>query len=361
MSTERTSKLAKEKETLEIEIPNRTYLKTIVALVLVFLVYWLSSIILLLFLSLLIAMTLTSMQRFLVQKGWNKKFATAFLILGLIGTISLIIFFVMPAAMGQLKDVLRHLPKLEERFYQMAPKEVKESAGKLIINSPDSMSAIRTQLGSMANQTLTGIFNVAIMLVAAIYMFIDGSSAYAWVSAFFSAKHRKRIDETVEEISPIVQAYILGQATTSTLAAVVVYTAATLLDVPSALTLAVLAAVFDILPGIGFILNATTAGFLSLVVSPDTAITMVIILGVYAMLESYVLIPFIYGSKMKLSPLVVLISLLFGGTVAGVPGMIAILPLIAAYAPIERRWLRREDLREAVDLHNLQAGDPPKS
>ncbi|HXH29715.1 MAG TPA: AI-2E family transporter, partial [Bacteriovoracaceae bacterium] len=136
------------------------------------------------------------------------------------------------------------------------------------------------------------------------------------------------------------------------LAAIVVYLTATLLDVPSALTLAVLAAVFDILPGIGFILNATTAGFLALVVSPETAITMVLILFAYMMLETYVLIPYIYGSRMKLSPLVVLISILFGGTVAGVPGMIAILPFIAAYAPVERRWLRSEQLEETVGIHN---------
>jgi predicted PurR-regulated permease PerM len=150
------------------------------------------------------------------------------------------------------------------------------------------------------------------------------------------------MDKTVEEIEPIITAYVFGQATTSTLAAIVVYISALCLKIPAALTLAVLAAFFDILPGIGFILIAITSTFLGLAVSAEVSLTILAILAVYYLFESYVLTPYIYGSRMKLSPLVVLMSLIFAGTVAGVPAMIAILPIVAAYEPIERLWFKRQ-------------------
>ena len=79
---------------------------------------------------------------------------------------------------------------------------------------------------------------------------------------------------------------------------------------------------------------------------------MVLAMMVYSALENYVLIPHIYGNRMKLSPLVVLLSLIVSGSIAGIPGMIAILPIVAAYEPIERRWLKRHyGLEETVKLH----------
>ncbi|HXH75487.1 MAG TPA: AI-2E family transporter [Bacteriovoracaceae bacterium] len=337
---------------MQLEIPSRTYLKAFVMAGIAYLVIKLAPVILLLFISLLIGITLSSMERFLIRKGWKKSIADSTLILGLIGILGIFMFYVIPQALGQMEDLFHNLPRLKTDIIQLAPEVLQENVKNLFQASPDSLQRIWNQLGSFANETLNSLFEFAVMIVASIYMLLHGNHAYEWILAFFDEKIRIRIDKTAREIIPIVEAYIIGQATTSTLAAIWVFTAAMILDIPAPLTLAVLAAVFDILPGIGFILNVSTAGLLALTVSTQTAITMVICLMVYSALENYVLIPHIYGNRMKLSPLVVLLSLIVSGSIAGIPGMIAILPIVAAYGPIERNWLKnREGFQETVEIH----------
>jgi predicted PurR-regulated permease PerM len=174
-------------------------------------------------------------------------------------------------------------------------------------------------------------------------MFLDGPRSYKWCRSHFSNKTKQQLDQAVEEIKPIMAAYVFGQVTTSTIAAIVVFTTAELLHIPAALTLAFLAAIFDVLPGIGLSLIVLTTSILALAVSIKAMITISIVIIAYNIFETYVLIPLIYGSKMKLSPLVVLISLILAGTVAGVVGMIAVLPIVASYATIERLWMKNTD------------------
>lgn len=91
---------------------------------------------------------------------------------------------------------------------------------------------------------------------------------------------------------------------------------------------------------------------MALTVSMNVALLFLISLLVYMLLENYLLIPYIYGRRMKLSPLVVLLSLIFAGTIGGIPGMIGILPIVASFGPIERRWLKnQEGFHEAATIH----------
>lgn len=52
------------------------------------------------------------------------------------------------------------------------------------------------------------------------------------------------------------------------------------------------------------------------------------------------LVPRVYGNRLELSSLAVLLALAAGATLNGVMGAVLILPLVAAYPVIERYWLR---------------------
>ena len=60
----------------------------------------------------------------------------------------------------------------------------------------------------------------------------------------------------------------------------------------------------------------------------------------YHLFETYFLLPRIYGNKLKISTLSVLLALLIGGRLQGIIGAVLVLPLVAAYPIVERHWLR---------------------
>jgi predicted PurR-regulated permease PerM len=69
----------------------------------------------------------------------------------------------------------------------------------------------------------------------------------------------------------------------------------------------------------------------------------VIVLGLYLLFHAdrnYLIVPMIYGKNLRVSTLTVLLGLLAGALLAGIPGALAALPIIASYAAIERIWLK---------------------
>ena len=66
------------------------------------------------------------------------------------------------------------------------------------------------------------------------------------------------------------------------------------------------------------------------------------------------MVPRVYGKSLRMSTLTVLLGLLAGALLAGIPGALAALPVIASYAAVERIWLKPY-LRDGVsEKHELQ-------
>jgi predicted PurR-regulated permease PerM len=102
---------------------------------------------------------------------------------------------------------------------------------------------------------------------------------------------------------------------------------------------------------IGIFLALAPAVLMGLTVSPQTALIIVGAYIGYHLLEDYFIVPKVYGNKLDLSTLAVLLAFTAGGMLAGVVGAVAALPFVAAYPALERLWLSRTLPPEAVEEH----------
>jgi predicted PurR-regulated permease PerM len=94
---------------------------------------------------------------------------------------------------------------------------------------------------------------------------------------------------------------------------------------------------------------------LALTVSPGVALTVLLLYAVYHAVENYVIVPRVYGRRLRLSGLAVLLAVLAAGTVGGIPGAIAVLPVVVSYPIIERLWLADSLGRRVVREHEAAA------
>jgi predicted PurR-regulated permease PerM len=116
----------------------------------------------------------------------------------------------------------------------------------------------------------------------------------------------------------------------------------TLMGLPGALLLALIAALTEIIPIVGPLIGAIPAFLVATTISPETAIlTMGIYLLIHAV-EGNVLVPMVMRNSVGLSPFLVLVSLLAGGAAGGVLGAIVAVPLVAAVTVILDRLQDRE-------------------
>ena len=135
-----------------------------------------------------------------------------------------------------------------------------------------------------------------------------------------------------------------------------VFVALTLLGVPAALLLALLAGIFDFVPVLGFLCSSIPAVVLALSVSPLVALIVAALYVGYHLIENYYIGPKVYGGRLRLSHLAVILAFAVGAEVGGIVGAVLALPVAAMYPVVERVWLKDYLGRDAVETHRRIEG-----
>jgi predicted PurR-regulated permease PerM len=229
---------------------------------------------------------------------------------------------------------------------------LKRAVGEIFAlpSSPEVAAQLKRPL-ALGTSALSGVVSVFFTLIVTIYLLLDGKRLYAWLIAYVPRRHRERMAVTAEEVSRVVYNYVRGQAFNSLLFAVYAAIVLSALRVPAAVPLAVLAGLCDVIPVVGIIIATLPAVLLAVTVSPTTAGVVFAFYIFYHVVESYYIVPRVYGQRLRLSTLAVLLALLAGSTLQGLVGAVVVLPLVAAYPIIERIWLASYLGSEVVKDH----------
>jgi predicted PurR-regulated permease PerM len=121
---------------------------------------------------------------------------------------------------------------------------------------------------------------------------------------------------------------VRGELTLMTIIGVLTYIGLSLLGIPYALPLAILAGFLEIIPGIGPILSAIPGILLGLTISPVMAIAAAALYFLIQQIENTVIVPKVMQKATGINPLVTMISLAVGFKMAGVLGAILAVPIV---------------------------------
>jgi predicted PurR-regulated permease PerM len=325
------------------EITFGSLLKVLVLILIVAFVVVLFRMIMLIFMGMLLSGALSPIVKKLKAKGVPRLVSVSLIAILMAGLVAAFAVYVIPEIFSQVTDLIQRFPELKDKILQFIPTDgpFRPMARKLMANSKYIGSEeMLSHALLVSNEAMKGLAEFFLVLVFCIYLLLDQGRALRWFRDFFKASIREKIDRTTDETSEIVIGYVTAQIVTSVLAGVYTFAAMSLLNVPLALTLGFLAAIFDVLPVLGFFLAVVPAVFLAITVSPQTVLFTLGAYIFYHAIENYLIVPMIYGNRMKISSLVVLLSLLAAGTLGGVLPMIIILPIVAAYPAVEKIWLK---------------------
>ena len=328
------------KPSTTVDISTTTLLKIPLIAGLLYILYILAPVLMTIFLAAMVAVTLHPVIAFFRRRHLPDWVGISLVALGFFIVAGLIVGLIMPQLIDQTSVMIDNLPQIRNTVLTDLPPFMRSMGDKLLSDGhmPDPSSFV-TPLLSAGQIAVGGMAQTFLIVIFSIYLLIGGPASINWILAFFSRDNRQKLRQTADEISEVVAAYVAGQMITSLICGLFAFIILSILKVPAALMLGTLAGIFDILPILGFFLAAIPAVLLALTVSPLTALMVTGLYIVYHAFESYVLIPRVYGSRMRLSGLVVLISLLAAGALGGILGAVAILPVVASYPIIERIWL----------------------
>jgi predicted PurR-regulated permease PerM len=339
----------------ELHVPTKTILKLLGWAFLASIVFRLWPELVYLSLSLLLAVALGPVVNRLTRLGLSRGVSVGLIATLMLVVAGLFVAYVFPPLVRQGSEVAANFPAFRERAQQHLPQNtiVKSVVTQLLLlpTKPEVARQLNKPLlwGQMA---FSGVTTTVLVLVIALYFVLDGRRLYAWMLAYVPRRHREKMARTVSEVSEVVFGYVRGQLTISLLFAVYTAVVLSVLQVPAALPLALLAAVCDVIPVVGVIMATAPAVLLALTVSPRAAAAVAGLYVGYHLLEAYVLVPRVYGKSLRLSTLGVLLAVIVGGSLQGIIGAVLVLPLVAAYPIIERIWLKSYLAPEVIQDHS---------
>jgi predicted PurR-regulated permease PerM len=179
-------------------------------------------------------------------------------------------------------------------------------------------------------QVIYALFAILTIIVMTVYLLIDAPRLARYIYQVAPPDRRDDAAVLLQSMTRVVGGYIRGQFITSAIIAAYTFVVLTIVGVPNALAFAVLAGIADIIPLIGAYIAVGPQVAAASDQSVSAAVVVLVALLIYQQFEDRLLVPRVYGATLNLPPLVVLITVLIGGELLGVVGILLSLPAAAA-------------------------------
>ena len=207
-------------------------------------------------------------------------------------------------------------------------------------------------VASAVASVFTGILAVITVLILTFYLLVESDALLGGVRRLFPRPDRPRVQAAALKISTKVSAWLSGQlilgGTIGLTAAAGLY----LLGVPYFYVLALLAGFGELIPVVGPIFSAVPAILVAADGVARTALFTLLFFLAQQQFENHLLVPRIMARQVGVSPVVVIVALLIGGSLLGVMGAILAVPSAAIIQVVVDELLdERDQLQSSRDLN----------
>src|SRR5215217_3633527 len=210
--------------------------------------------------------------------------------------------------------------------------------GGLVQRIDVELSDLRKEFGEALGNLFSATGQIAISaagFVAALatvltltFFLILGSERYVDAGVgLFAERHQPLVRRILGQAAGAVSGYVTGNLAISFICGITTFVVLLLLGMPYAAPLALLVAVLDLVPLVGATLGGVLLVIVGLFVEPWKALVLLAFVLVYQQVESNLLQPLVYSQAVQLNGLVILIALLVGGQLLGIPGALLAIPV----------------------------------
>jgi predicted PurR-regulated permease PerM len=288
--------------------------------------------------ALLLAALLEPIFKPLLRLGLARSVAavlTVLLALTLLGGVAAYVVSRAGAEYPLLVDQISRLITQGQDWLSTGP--LKLRTGPVASAGDQFVELLRSRQGEIASGVLSASRTVAdvltglvLALFLTIFLLYDGPRIWAWLTGLVSPSARARTDHVGAQMWQTISGYVTGTFLVAAFHGVVMGLTLLLVGVPLVAPLAVLVFLGSFLPLIGAVVFGGLAVLVTLASNGVTAAVIVLVVLVMEnQIEGHVLQPFVVGRHVHLHPMAIALTITAGAVLAGLPGAIFSVPLVA--------------------------------
>lgn len=262
----------------------------------------------------------------------------------------------------QLNDFNQRLNRV--RLSQNVQKEINQKIQDLVAVSSTYLTAL---VGLIALDIVTSAPWLLLVPILAFFFLKDVKLLHAsLLKVFPSGKWRARVESVMSDVNTTLAAYTRAQLISCVLIGFVCTIAFYIFGVNYALLLGILAGVLEFIPLLGPLTLAIVATTVALLQDPWKAVYVIAFLITLRLTHDYVTYPRIVREGVHLHPLAVILSVLAGEQVAGIPGVFLSIPVVALLTVLYKHilehsgsaglfagWLKPKEAEEKKTAENV--------
>jgi predicted PurR-regulated permease PerM len=307
----------------------------------------------------------------LEHRGIRRGFSVLMIYVVFLGVVGFLMSRVVPLITHQVSAFISDLPRLMSRVATLvndfadkrdwnfhlnvcSPDEVACPEGylsfkRLVTDNRDKITQFLGGVGSFAASALHIVLNLVLGLVFSVYLLLDLPKFKKGIRNLIPGRHQAEVQELGENIGRVLGSFFRGQLLVAAFVGAASAIGLTFIKIPFAALVGMIAGIFNLVPMIGPFIGAIPAVILGLLSGePIRALWGMLWLLVVQQIDNHIISPNVMGRTVKLHPITVMLSLLIGGTMAGIFGMLLVIPLVAVVKMVSTHMWARRSVREAI-------------
>ncbi|WP_370087854.1 AI-2E family transporter [Streptacidiphilus sp. MAP12-16] len=314
----------------------RLGLGAVVAYLLVQAVLQIESVLMLMLLSLVIAVSVEPVVAWLTARGVARRWAVTGVIIGLVVALAALFSLFIPPVTSEVNALVKSIPtwlqqlhdhhsalgRLEDRYHLIAKakQQLGGSGAGTVVNG-------LLGAGQLLVSTVTGLVLVSTLTM---YFLAGLPTLKRFCLRFVAGSRRDRAEAMTDEVLLRTGRYMLANVATSVIAGLATLIWCQIWGVPYPAALGVFVGVMDLIPLVGSTIGGVVVALVALVVSLPVAIATAVFYVVFRLAEDYLIVPRAMKFAVEVHPLVTILAVVAGGALMGVIGALIAIPVAVA-------------------------------
>jgi predicted PurR-regulated permease PerM len=267
-------------------------------------------------------------------------FAVMVIVLGLL---------LVPRVITDTRELAKQFPTLVERNV-LNPLERYVPVDMIRRELGGGVELPRSRVFAFMRNAATAIASVFAVLFMVAYMLIDAERLRNLILLVYPPEERGRHRRTLVRVGKRMSAWMSAQLILCAIIGIATFIGLTLMRIPYALPLAILAAAGELIPVIGPTVSACPALIVALLSSRWQFWAVLAFAFLLQKAENYLIVPRVMAKRVAISPLAVFIAFLIGASLLGVMGAILAIPVAAiAKVAFDEAFVARRERRQDAE------------
>lgn len=284
----------------------------------------------------------------LAEKKNIPRVASAPLIfLGVLFFIGLIFYWIIPSLVVELGNLVKHFPQFvtenTAKYPFLVQFKIGQSVDQAVLTVLNYINEQALNIFFSTVSVLSNLFYIFLAFAIGFYLTVEKNLVKHYLRQVIDRGQHKNLASILDEIEIKMGRWFVGQVILSLVSGAAIFIGLSILGVPFALSLAILAALLRFIPFLGGMISDTAGILIAFLSSPVLGILTFFMYYLIQQLESYFLIPYIMKKTVGLNPVVVIVAVVSGGQLGGISGALFAIPIAIILAILVKEFILKEN------------------